>query len=260
MLDTNFLPDEYMERRLQRRTNTISLLLFVVVMGAVVAAFFVTDRQRSEIRSLQEQVNQRFEEAAKRLEQLDMLQRRKDAMVHKAQVSAALIERLPRSVMLAELVNNMPATLSLMDLNLSTRVLQTAPRPTTALQQARQTRAAMATATDAVPEIPQTEVSMYLIGLAPTDVEVAQFMTALSASPLFTDVNLIVSEEEYVEGRAMRRFRVEMTLNEDVDLKAHLGRDTPDAVEASAGDTGRRLDTEASPTRAGGSSPMTTGR
>jgi hypothetical protein len=179
-------------------------------------------------------VNQRFEEAAKRLEQLDVLQRRKEAMVRKAQVSAALIERIPRSVVLAELVNNMPATLSLVDMNLSTRTLQTAPRPTTALQQARQKRAAASAAADPLPELPQTEVSMYLIGLAPTDVEVAQFMTALSASFLFDDVNLIFSEEDYVDDRAMRRFRVEITLNQDVDLKAHLTRDESES-ESSGG-------------------------
>jgi hypothetical protein len=222
MHDTNFLPEEYMERRLQRRTNAISLALFVVVMGAVVAAYYVTDRQRSEIRSLQGQVNQRFEEAAKRLEQLDMLQRRKDAMVRKAQVSAALIERVPRSVVLAELVNNMPVALSLLDMNLSTRVLQTAPRPTTALQQARQTRAAAAAAADAMPELPQTEITMYLIGQAPTDVEVAQFMTALGQSPMFDDVNLVFSEEDHVDGRPMRRFRIEMRLDQNVDLTAHM--------------------------------------
>lgn len=223
MRDTNFLPEEYMERRLQRRTNAISLTLFMVMMGAVVAAYYVTDRQRSEVKTLQAQVNRQIEDAAKRLEQLDELQRRKDAMVRKAQVSAALIERLPRSVVLAELVNNMPATLSLEDMNLSTRVLQTA-RPATALQQTRQTRAAAEAQADAAPELPQTEVTMYLIGMAPTDVEVAQFMTALSASPLFNDVNLVFSEEEYVDDRAMRRFRVEMAINQDVDLKAHLAR------------------------------------
>ncbi len=216
MHDTSFLPEEYLDRRLQRRTNVISLVLFVVVLGVVVSAYFVTDQQRAEVKSLQAQVNQQFEDAAKRLEQLDELQRRKDAMIRKAQVSAALIERVPRSVLLAEMINNMPATLSLVELDLTTKILQTAPRPKTAMEKARQAQHVEAASE---PEVPVTEAPIYMIGLAPTDVEVAQFMTALGQSPMFRDVNLVYSEEAQIDERVMRRFRVEMMLNQHIDLK-----------------------------------------
>lgn len=236
MHDTSFLPEEYTDRRLQRRTNAINLALFIVVLGAVVAAFLVTDQQRSEIKRLDAQVTQQFEEAAKRLEQLDELQRRKDAMIRKAQVSAALIERVPRSVILAEMINNMPATLSLVELNLTTKILQTAPRPKTAMEKVRQAKQAEA---DDTPDLPVTEVPISLVGLAPTDVEVAQFMTALGQSAMFDDVNLVFSEESDVDDRVMRRFRVEMTLNQEVDLVAEQAKDetTPAPNQNPMGDT-----------------------
>jgi hypothetical protein len=51
--------------------------------------------------------------------------------------------------------------------------------------------------------------------------QVAEFIRNLSHSPLFTDVNLIVSDELDQDQGAhkVRRFEVSMTLNNDADLK-----------------------------------------
>src|SRR5690606_26976189 len=69
-------------------------------------------------------------------------------------------------------------------------------------------------------EIKPTEIIFKLVGLAPTDVQVAQFMTSLGASPLFKDVTLIFSEQITVERQEMRRFRVDLKLNQDVDMRS----------------------------------------
>ena len=126
MAKSSFLPDDYVEKRKQHRTNVVNLTLFVVVMAAILGAFFVTDRQRTEVRSLQRDVNAQFEEAAKRLEQLDQLQVQKKQMVRKARVTGVLLERVPRSLILSELVNSMPSTVSLEELDLTTKVIRAA--------------------------------------------------------------------------------------------------------------------------------------
>lgn len=219
MTQRSFLEPDYVEQRLQRRTNTISLTLFFLVMSAVVAAFFVTDRQRAEVKRLREQVNLESAEAAKRLEQLDQLQKRKQEMLRKAAVTGVLLERVPRSIVIAEMVNSMPATVGLTDFELTTKVLA-APRPATALDKAKQQKQAKAKQ-DAAPEepvMPPSEVEIKLVGLAPTDVEVAQFMTALGQCRLFKDVNLAFSEESELDSRTVRRFRVELALRQDVDM------------------------------------------
>ncbi len=221
MPDMSFLPEDYLEKRLQRRTNLICVSLFVVVMAAVVAAALVTDRQRTEVRALQEKVNNDFAEAAKRLEQLETLQARKQQMMNKARVTATLLERVPRSLILSELTNLMPATLSLTELGLETRVVRASQSLSmTALEKAKAAARANGDA-DAPPEIvvPETEVLMQLEGTAPTDVEVAQFMAALGQCPLFKDVNLAFSEEVTLDERNQRRFRVDLALNQDIDLK-----------------------------------------
>ena len=219
MAKTSFLPEDYVEKKTQRRTNIISLTLFVVVMTSIIGAFFVTDRQRAEVYELQRQVNVQFEEAAKRLEQLDQLQKRKEEMLRKASVTAVLIERVPRSLILAELINQMPSTLSLLDLDLKTKVVQGYVTAATAMDLAKQ-RSKNGKTDSPQPQVQKTNVSMRLVGVAPTDVQVAQFMTSLSRSPMFNDVNLAFSEEVNLsDERLMRKFRIDLRLNQDVDIQ-----------------------------------------
>ncbi len=220
----SFLPEDYLEKRIQRRTNLICLTLFILVMGAVAAAFFVTDRQRTEVRQQQRQVQQDFVEAAKRIEQLEQLQRRKQQMIRKAKVTSALIETVPRSVVLAELINNMPTSLSLLEFSMDTKVLHVPTSAQTALERAKQTKSKSKNkkeedAIDEV-EIKPTEITFQLLGVAPTDVQVAQFMTSLGRSPLFNDVALIFSEQVAVDRQEMRRFRIDLKLNQDVDMRS----------------------------------------
>lgn len=216
----SFLPEDYLAKRVARRTNVICVTLFAVVMCGVIAAFFVTDRQRSEIRAQQAQVNQRFEEAARLLDQLEKLQTQKQQMVRKAKVASALVERVPRTLLLAELVNHMPTTLSLTEMKLETETVRAARRPTTAIQRQRQASAkAKAQAQEDDVAVPQTQVTVRMVGVAPTDVEVAQYITALSAHPLFEDVVLQYAEQTRIDDQEMRKFGMALTVKEDVDLR-----------------------------------------
>lgn len=214
----SFLPEDYLAGRIARRTNIICITLFAVVMCGVVAAFFVTDRQRSEIRKQQQQVNQKFEEAARLLEQLEQLQSQKQQMVRKAKLASVLVERVPRTLLLAELINHMPAALSLTEMDLETETVRTARRPATAMERGRKT-AADKKAGDFEIAAPQTEVTVRMVGVAPTDVDVAQYITALSAHPLFEQVILQYAEQTTVDEREMRKFGVELTVTQDVDMR-----------------------------------------
>lgn len=218
MGDISFLPDDYLAKRAQRRTNVTSLTLFIVVMGAVVAAFFVTDKQRKEVRALQIQVNGRYEEAAKRLDQLDQLHDRKNQMIRKAKMTKRLVQRVPRSVVLAELINTMPGTLNLLEFTLETRVLRTRRSPAkTALGAAKKKL------NTPEPEI-IPDVIVTIVGVASTDIQVAQYMASLDRSDLFQELNLMYSEETKIEANKMRKFRIDMKLDQQVDMQDYEPR------------------------------------
>jgi hypothetical protein len=54
---------------------------------------------------------------------------------------------------------------------------------------------------------------MKLTGAARNDLQVAQFINTLAKSPLFQDVNLIVSEEAEHDGQTVRRFQLDIKLD-----------------------------------------------
>lgn len=216
MKSSSFLPQDYVDRRAQRRSDLLSLFLFVVVMGGIISAFIVTDRDRKGVEELQAQVNEQYAQAAQRLQQLQELQEKKAQMIHKAHLTGSLIERVPRTLILAEVVNSMPTSLSLLDLALNSKVVKDRPVATTALDKAKLAKNAPAAG---APPVPQVEVSVQILGVAPTDSDVAQFMTALGNSPMFTDINLGYSQEVTMNQQTLRKFQVDMLLVSGLDMK-----------------------------------------
>ena len=212
--DMSFLPEDYLERRASRRTNLLSVTLFIIVMGGVIAAYMMSDKQRAEAAAERDKVNAQFAEAARKLEQLQELQKRKKQMLRKARLTGTLLERLPRSVILSQVINNMPASMTLFDFDLETKVKKVTTRSRTALNQARLNAAAQS----ATSQPDDVEVTLTLIGVAKTDVDVATFMAGVKGSPLFDNVNMVFSEEVTIEEEKLRKFKVEASVNHTVDL------------------------------------------
>jgi len=214
----SFLPEDYLQKKIATRTNAICITLFGLVMTGVVAAYLVTDRQRGEVREHQAQVNEQFQEAARRIEQLEELQADKKLMMQRKKVAEVLIERLPRSVILAELTNRMPSTLSLLEFDMQTKVLAGAARPKTALQrEAMKNRKKIANVDDFVAK--PTELLLSLTGVAPTDLEVSQFLAMLNQHELFQNIHLLYSEGAVIQDQSMRKFELELVLNQDASLQ-----------------------------------------
>jgi len=218
----SFLPEDYIERRVEMRTNIICLSLFGVVLAAVLGAYFVTSSQRSEVLERQREINAAFTEAAQRIGQLDELQKQKMALMRKARVTATLIEPVPRSNLLAELINRMPASLALNEFELTSKqvVVSTAPvKPTGSAMSAAKKAAGEEADQPQAPDVPTYHVELSLIGTAPTDIQVAQYMASLARCALLTEVDLVYSEETRIDDASFRKFRIDMVLDPDADVR-----------------------------------------
>jgi Tfp pilus assembly protein PilN len=219
----SFLPDDYLERKRSRRTNAIFASLFVVVVGSVFGAFTMTRKSLAALEGEYTAVDNQYAEAAKRIELVRQMQEKQRTMAGQAELTAGLLERVPRSHVLAEVTNAMPAGVSLLELDMQSRVRAVAvapPRPAGtagSITTADATRAAQDTARRA-PEPRRYDVFMRLQGVAANDVQVAGFITRLGQSKLFRDVNLVISEEFKSEdtrgtgGAGVRKFTIELGL------------------------------------------------
>ncbi len=211
----SFLPEDYLEKKIARRTNVIFVGLFAVVLTAVVAADFVGRRQSDvQLKELADR-HAEFEEMRRTFEQIEELNAKKDEMKSKANVTATLKDNVLKSMVFAELINNMPATLRLTDLELQTKVAEDGTPPArTAIQ--REKMRQQGTGQSEVQVVP-TVVEITLVGMAPTDVEISEYIGNLNAHELFRGVSLSFVEEAKKEDNVMRKFRIELALNRNFD-------------------------------------------
>jgi Tfp pilus assembly protein PilN len=226
MHQASFLPDDYLALKHDRRTNLICLSLFAVVMIAVFGAFLVTNRQWKTVRQAQTLINSSYQEAAEKIDSLTELESQKEQMLNKAELAAALVERVPRSILLAELINRMPNRLSLLEFDMKSDKLKKPPPKAEEAETGRRGGAKAAkTKEEAAQEQKKVEAPRYVVeigltGVAPSDLEVSRFMAELNAYPLLRDVTLEYSEEKEVEGQIMRRFNIKMALDPEADVRS----------------------------------------
>lgn len=227
----SFLPDDYLAQKQQRRTNVICALLFMAVIGGIGSAFTLTERSMRDIQLHYTEVEQQYTEAAKRIEQVRTMQEQQRRMAHQAELTASLIEKVPRSFLLAEITNALPGGVSLLDFTLDSkrRAAPVAPLAQTAFDAnkadttKKKSRGDPGSPVRTLPEPKLYDIQMKLTGVAPTDVQVAGFIKQLGESKLFKEVNLVVSDQFKQSGdttgtNTLRKFTLEVTLARDAKV------------------------------------------
>jgi hypothetical protein len=228
----SFLPEDYLQKKAERRAIVISLMLFLVVSIGIVGAFFVTYRQWSYVKRTQEEVNRDFVAESKKIEQLKVLEAQRDELKEKADVTLALVERVPRSILLAEMINRMPKQLTLTNMKITSKrvqaVAQAAPKPsalagpqTLAQVRANQNAAGAQQGAQAAakPQPPKFEFRVELSGLSATDDDVADYYQSLVNCPLLERVDMIFSSDTVVDDVSMRKFQIEASIRAAADAR-----------------------------------------
>jgi Tfp pilus assembly protein PilN len=246
----SFLPDDYVRDARERRSSVVALVLFAVVMGTVFAAFLVTNRQWNDVRIAQSNVNDATEKAAKEIEEMKALEAMRAQMVEKAELARGLLEPVPRSVLLATLVNTMPGDLSLLELDLRSEEIKPPRQETPARADPRVRRAVkQEPATPPKPEPVRRRVLLTATGVAPDDLDVSRWMGALSRVGYLEGIRLEVSEEKEIRGQRMRQFKISMRIEPGADVRGWEGlqalRTPEDPMNRGALDAGRIEETPA---------------
>lgn len=228
----SFLPEEYLHRKAELRSIVISFGLFCIVISGIVGAFFVTNREWAKVKSSQEEINREYAIETAKIEQLKELEKQKNEMIEKAEVTTALIEKVPRSIMLAELINRMPKELTLNSLELKSTRLDAKPvkidrkASATSGNRSRGSKSSKSktAAKPAEPEKPKVKPPSYefkleMVGLAATDDEIADYQTALKNCPLLANVELVYTTAVKVDDVQVRKFRIEAGVRTDIDAR-----------------------------------------
>ena len=239
----SFLPDDYLERKARRRANILCGVLAVVVLGIIVSAFQYMEKITKAVQVKYDAVEKQYTDAARRIEKVNQMRAQQQQVVRRAELAASLVEKVPRSNILAEFVQAMPPGLSLLNLMMESRERAGAIPPSmTAFEQKK---AALEGRTANLPIAPKTfDVFLKLEGIAPTDLQVGDFMEKLKRSTLFREVNLIYTEaytpvakttSNQKSEEVIRKFQIELTLNPNAEVVNPANPNTKTTVEMAGG-------------------------
>ena len=226
MKKVNFLPEDYLDRKAQQRTNLVCLFLFVMVSGGVACGFVVTERRQSAMDGRVRGVNLEMRQASESLKQLELLESKRQEMMCKASVSASLMEPVPRSLILATITNSLPTAVSLEEIGLTSKKVQppNSAGSRTKKRNKRQVQTDQKKQQETKKEVaePQKWDTQFKVsGVAQTDLQVAQLISQLNKSPLFKEVNLLYSEEYEKEHEMLRSFALQVVLSPDARANEH---------------------------------------
>ena len=238
----SFLPDDYLERKAQRRTNVICAVLFILVVAGLLSAFTFKQTERKRAETAHRKAEEDFIGEAKRIEQVKQMQDKQRRMARQAELTASLLEKVPRGNILAEITNAMPQGVSLLEFHLESRNRVRKQAENTGMTEYEKRKAAREKkpVADNEPKLAEPkhfDVALTVTGIAPNDSLVAQFLSKLSRSKLMQDVNLKVSEEHIVRSKdgkqedKVRKFTVEMMLDPNAEVRA--GETTPTLENAN---------------------------
>jgi Tfp pilus assembly protein PilN len=227
----SFLPTGYLAAKARKRSFAFGGALFLIVLAGVGGAWPVTQRAVRQMEAEQAAVDREYQQASLRIEQVHKMQQAQLTLAKQAELTATLLEKVPRSYLLAQITQALPNGASLLELDLESKVRQPPPAPVPAAQSS--------TSGDSKPAAPKPDpnaprvydVSVRLTGIAPGDVEVAQLIARLNRSPLLTDVNLVVTSELAQSDKAERKFVVEAVVDPDASAaSAERNKPTGTAV------------------------------
>ncbi|MGA0175039.1 MAG: PilN domain-containing protein, partial [Phycisphaerales bacterium] len=203
-----------------------------------------TNFEWREVRDRQEQVSASFSAVAVEIRDMQEQEKTRREMLEKAQLAASLVDPVPRSILLSELVRRMPEKVSLLELELRSEPVKVVrAKPVAAAPAAApKSRAAAArgqarTAEKAEPPKPEPlryAVALTIVGLAPSDLDVSEYLQNLNQFDLLESVRLEVSEEKQVAGLPTRQFRIAIRLGPDADVRSSRSLLPSTIVEAEA--------------------------
>jgi hypothetical protein len=184
-------------------------------------------RQRA-CRAEEALVNTKMTKMQESIQQFEDLQTRRKEMMKTALTTAELIEPVPRSVLLASLTNNLPTGMSLLKLNLVQKEPVRVPG-----DRGRRTGTSgqgQGAGRERTSVEKSLETQMDIEGMAPSDLQVSQYMESLGNSILIDRVALIESVEKKMGQAAFRHFRLTAMLRREV----HLTKEDVDGIRSKA--------------------------
>ena len=196
MRELEFLPDWYPMLRRKRRFLVLEAWLGAVIAAALCLWVILSARNVIAKQTLLNTRQGQLQQTGYELEKLNELESLEAQMSEQAAIFAQLGPNVPVGRLIDDLDKKMPREMAMLDVSVEFQ------------QQSRQ----QLTRAGGAEPIMERQVVVQLHGVAPSDVELGNFMIRLATIPRFVGSSLSTSDL-HQNGRVLREFRISFTLN-----------------------------------------------
>ena len=200
MREVEFLPAWYPQVRRRRRIVVLQAWMTLIVVCALAGWMILAGRNIRAAEARLVRVERELNASRGELKTLEQLMTYSKKLGEQAQVLSKVGSHAEAARLLATLDEVMPKSTALLELSLLTEEKQ--PVTLVAARAAQERDSTV-----------ERRLNVKVTGVAPTDVEVAEFLTRLTGKPFFEDVRMTGSKPRLDNGRIMREFEVYFSMN-----------------------------------------------
>ena len=219
MAKIDFLPNDYAQHRDSGRANLFYFVLLATVIAGICITFSVIKLRQGAVAKELDGITVRMARAREQMELVEELQAKGKNMMRTASITMGLPDLVPKTIILACLTNNLPEGVSLLELKITDKEIVSAPaeKKSKTQYQAAATEISKSKKEDVnSAKIVNTHID--IIGIAPSDIEVAKYIASIGNSFLLSSVGLVESKEHEVDKVKFRRFKLQAVMKHRVKL------------------------------------------
>jgi Tfp pilus assembly protein PilN len=197
--EIDFLPDWYPKVRQRKRMVALQAWVTLILIGGLGLWMLLAQRnvqaREVELDGLRTDVTQSETEIAR----LDELQQVQKELGKQMEIYVKIGRPVDTTRVITTLESLMPSEMALLDLTVEA---EEGAKPTTGNPLSGRS------GKDGGKAQPESRLRFRLHGVAPTDMDLAEFLARLTGKPFFKNVELLISHERQERGHVMREFEV----------------------------------------------------
>lgn len=216
MTEVNFIPASYLLRQQRRRSSARQAVLVVVLAMLLAMWYTATSSSLAELHTLVENVERDAATAQARVNEINHLRELERELRGEARTREELSAAISTVDVVGTIANAMPTSIALRNLD----IMSERPTPPKVVK----TTGGDEHAVSLPAARPVEPMKIVLVGLAPADVEVADFVGQLTKSPLFHNVKMVYSRPVQTQDVHAREFRIELEVPLDCEYQSTDGK------------------------------------
>lgn len=228
--DVNFLPASYTRRQKLRSSKKRQAALAILMIAGMAILTVQTWRERAELQAHHDEQKTALVTTKQTITEVEKLHNDKAELSELVAIHRELYQPINYSQVTGTLGSLTPASIVLRGVGVETQKITTTRKMSEAEYEAAK-KAAGSRRGKVKNTVATTRsvITVDLAGLAPSDVDVANFIGELAASNVFQNVKMVFSREGEWEGRVTREFRIKMEVPLD---RLYVGPDAQEVADA----------------------------